>query len=222
MPSETVHLITDGPDWTAISGIVGAGAFGLLGGWLADRRRSFEDRRKAEHQLDHDRRLKSVDDLVSRIDEVEARLEDLGEKCATMRQQAMTHGDDPKELGPSLQAAEDSYQATRASIARLGIRPHAGSVLVQKATAAADAYLGAIESVRHALIGRSMGRHQSEESIMAITEVPEKVDHGINATRVYEAAAREALERLLGSPSVSRHVNGALVSSRAPSGGTET
>ncbi len=201
MSTEFVHLVSEGPDWTAIAGILGAGAFGLLGGWLADSRRSSEDQRKDERQFDHERRLKSVDDLVSRIDDVEAALENLGEKCAVMRQKAMTHGDDPNELGQPLQVAEDAYQAARASVARLAIRPHAGERLVAGATTAAEAYLGAINSVRSALIGRRMGIHQPPESLMALTNVPEQVEDGIQRTRQFEEAAREALERLLGSPS---------------------
>lgn len=202
MQTEIVHLVNEGPDWTAIAGIAGAGAFGLLGGWLADVRRRGEDQRKDERQFDHDRRLKSVDDLVSRIDEVEAALEDLGEKCALMRQKAVTHGDDPKELGPFVLEAQDAYQRARASIARLGIRPHAGRDLVDKASAAAEHYLDAYRAAHRALIGRSMGAHQSEESMMAITEIPTHVDLGIEATREYETAARVALEGLLGSPAV--------------------
>lgn len=201
MPTEIVHLISEGPDWTAIAGIAGAGAFGLLGGWWTDFRRSGEDRRKDERQFDHDRRLKSVDDLVSRIDEVEAALEDLGEKCATMRQKALIHGDDPKEVGPPVPEAQDSYQRARASIARLGIRPHAGRGLVDKASAAAGHYLDAYDAAHRALVGRTLGPHQSAESLMAITQIPEHVEQGIQATREYEAAARQALEGLLGSPS---------------------
>jgi hypothetical protein len=62
--------------------------------------------------------------------------------------------------------------------------PHADSELVQKATAAADGYLDAIKSARQALIDRSMGPHQSPESMMAITKLPDQVEHGIRDSRL--------------------------------------
>lgn len=181
-------MITGGPDWTAIAGIGGTAVVGLLGPFFADQRR-----------FGQDRRLKAVDDLRTMIDEVEDRLEDLGEKCALMRQQSVTYGDDPEHLAPALQEAEDSYQVARAAIARLSIRPHAGDALVGRATDSSQRYMDAIKAARAALIARSMGVHASTSAAMAITKIPGFVEDGIQATRAYEAAAREALGQILGS-----------------------
>lgn len=188
MPTEYVHLIgNNNPDWTAIAGIAGTLAGGLVGGWLGDRRR-----------LTSDRRLRSADDLVKVIDEVAVSLQALAQAAGEMRLVALRWGPDEERVGPRAEATEDAWQSAQATIARLAMRPHASKELVDKATAAANAFIAAWRLV---LMAMSISPLQGKQPAMEpIGQVAEKVDEGYNHQREYGHAARNAIEKLLGAP----------------------
>ena len=177
-------------------GIVTAGVVGPVGNWLADRRR-----------FTHDSNLKSSDDLLSLIDQVEVALDQLGVACAEMRRQVVLYESDPVRVGPSLQNAQDAYQPARALIARLRMRPHASDDLVERAKTAADHFQKATRLVRKALVIRQLGERATQEARMdgrtALENVPDAVEKGYAATRDYENSARLAVSQLLGTPASS-------------------
>ena len=178
-----IHLVGGGTDWTAIAGIAGTLSAGLLGGWFSDRRR-----------FTADRKLRSADDLVTQIDDVAVALEALADVAATMRSQVVTYGLDREKLGPSAQATQVAYQTARAAIARLAMRPHAGTELVDKATTASKDYLAAYMVVHMALTSTS------SDAERMLGNVLEHVEKGYESQRTFESAARDAIEKLLGAP----------------------
>jgi hypothetical protein len=196
VPTERGAILTD-VDSTAIVGIVVAGVvgpgLGYIAGWRSDMRRFW-----------HDRQLKAADDLVALLDDIEVALDKLGEACAEMRSQSMQYWNTPEVVGPSLQAAEDVYQNARALIARLRMRPYADPELVKKAGAAAACMLEAIRIVRRAIVGQSTEQPLPSAVTATLGDVPAAVDRGYEGMRVYEAAAREAVARLLGAPASKR------------------
>lgn len=197
-----VDLHNSGPDWTAVGtavvgvvGIVASAVAGLRGNSQSDQRR-----------FEHERRMRSGDDLLDLIEQVEVALDQLGAASAEMRQMTVRHGGKP-EVGPSLAKAEDAYQHARGLIARLGMRPHADPDLVGEAQAAADFFLGVNTLVRKAMVAYEIapqagGQPNPEvsEGFAALGEVPAAVERGYAATKTYEQSARAAVGKLLGSP----------------------
>lgn len=187
-------------DWTAIVGIVVAGVVGPALAYVAA---ALSDRRHFRHE----RGLKASDDLRERLDDVAAALEDLGAACAVMRGAVLHHAGSPVQVGPPAVDAGDAYQQARARIARLGMRSHAPGETVAKAQAAADAFREAIQLVREATVAEGMAATTKSQTVLdlvtrtnlALSNVPAKVETGYERTRQFETAARDALERLLGS-----------------------
>jgi hypothetical protein len=175
---------------TAIVGIVVAGvvgpALGYVAGWRSDRRR-----------FRHERTLKASDDLRDRIDDVAAALEDLGGACAEMRQVVLSAGPDLERVPPRLQVAEDAFQAARASIARLGMRPHADESLNESATVASGKMLDAIRAVRAALTWKR-AKPDGPEATQELIPLAGFIEEGYAATRMFQEDAREAIAALLG------------------------
>lgn len=165
---------------------------GYLAAWRSDRRR-----------FQHERELKSGDDLVARLDDVQVALEKLGESCAEMRNRALAWGGDPDKVAPSLQAAEDAYQDARALIARLNMRPFADRRVVEQAREAAGEMMVGIRLVRQAVMAHgfpALPESISTEVLAGIGQVPDAIDRGYAAAEQYEALAREAVGKLLGRP----------------------
>ncbi len=171
-----------------IVGVLGPG-LGVLAGRWADRRK-----------FAHERKLKASDDLIARIDDGAASLEELGEACTTMRQSFLSLGvADTKALWPLVSIAEDAYQRSRVKTARLGIRPYADSELLAKADEAASSLLSAVRDVRTALIKADLARATGKEPLdeLPIGPVMEKIETGYTQTREYHARARVAVGNLL-------------------------
>jgi hypothetical protein len=178
---------------TAIIGIIVAGvvgpALGYLAGWWSDRSR-----------FRHERTLNATDDLIARIDEVAGNLEALGATCATMRQVVLVVGGDTERVPPVLEPAEDAYQVARASIARLGMRPHSGDELPEAATAASKRMMNAIEIVRAALIDQQSHGHLTPNVRQDIGTLPAVIDDGYGLTRAFQDQARDTLAEITGPP----------------------
>ena len=179
----------NGSEWVAIAGIV-AGTVGTLTGalggpWLQDHRR-----------YNQEARLRSGDDLLGRIDEVLLALEDLAKAAVELRSMAFTYGADASKIGPTAQATNDAYQRARFSIARLGVRPHADVELVDKATAAAKAFLLAWD---HAWKALAAGQH-STGSITLLAQIPDQVEKGYKAQREFEQSAQRLMRELAWRP----------------------
>jgi hypothetical protein len=178
-----------GTDWTAIDGIVVAGvvgpAVGYFVAWRADQRR-----------FRHERELKASDDLRMLLDDVEVALDRLAAACAEMRSQVLQHLGDDRVI-PSWRAADDAYQHARAVIARLGMRPHADAQLVKRARDAARGMFEAIRLVDVAILNHRANLPDLESD--AAMAVPAAINRGYEGRNTYEALAREALARLLGT-----------------------
>jgi hypothetical protein len=185
----TVIQQASGTNWTAIAGIFIAGVVGpVVGYWAAWR----SDLRRFHHE----RRLDARDDLVRLLDDVEAALDNLGEKCADMRSQVVQHAGGP-EVGPSLIEAQRAFQHARALIARLRMRPYADQTLIEQAQTAANEMQKAIHLARTAIVSHRAGMIADE--MAAAVGVPDAVEHGYTATEEYETLAREAVGRLIGA-----------------------
>jgi hypothetical protein len=199
--SEIVHLVTDGPDWTAIAGIVASGTSALLGAWWNDKRRSKEDKARDERQHDHERALKSGDDLVRLIDEVGGALVNLDDACADMRQLVWSYGVEHPDAALAAKRANDAYQSARVRIAQLGTRPHASEELTTKARTAANNFLEAWKIVHRALVSRTIPNVEIQaRADLELANIQAHNEAGIAAIAEYEGAARAAIADLRGSP----------------------
>lgn len=104
------------------------------------------------------------------IDEVSVALESLGGAAAAMRQvylgPSVTR---PDLLTPLLRDAEDTFQVARATIARLGMRPHADAALVAMAAEAAKAHNKAVVTVRDHLARNAAARASKGEDALHLS-----------------------------------------------------
>jgi hypothetical protein len=205
----SIAFVPSAAFWTGIAGIVVAGVLGPTVGYWASARAE-------QRRFGHERRLKASDDLRERLDDVEAGLELLGAACAQLRGRVELGAIDPDHSGRPLHArvgdsfveAGDAYQHASVRIARLGMRPHAPTETVSRAKAAADSMFEAIELVRDAMVAETVVKTAPSAHVndlatstrTALAEIPAKIERGYELTREFEAAARDALERLLGSP----------------------
>ncbi len=161
-----------------------------------------------ERRFDHERKLKSSDDLIARVDDVAVALDELGAACATMRQAFLSLGvSDIGAVWPLVRAAEDAYQRAQALNSRLGMRPHAHDQVLKKGEAAAASMNDAIRHAREALIrrraaSRAVGVTAAEAfAAEAMGPVIESIEQGYKRTKEYEALARVAIGKLLAAPS---------------------
>jgi hypothetical protein len=205
----SIAFVPSAAFWTGIAGIVVAGVLGPAVGYWASAR---ADRRR----FGHERGLKASDDLRERLDDVEAYLELLGEACAQLRGRVGLGMIYPDQFGEPLHArvgdsfveAGDAYQEARVRIARLGMRPRAPAETVARAKAAADSMFEGIQLVQEAMVAETMAKTAPSPYVnnlvtttrIALAEIPAKIERGYELTREFEAAARDALERLLGAP----------------------
>jgi hypothetical protein len=195
LTAPTITEVHSGPSTATF--IVGLIVAGFLGPAVAAFASRWADRRR----FDHERKLKASDDLIARVDEVAVALDELGAACAFMRQAALVFGvEQPDEVWPTVRSAEDAYQRTRASIARLGMRPHAHRALIAKATEASEAFSDTVNGLRTALLRRAAATKATGIPVSTppdLSGVIAGVENGYTLTREYEALARDALGNLL-------------------------
>jgi hypothetical protein len=188
-------VIHEGPSTLEFLGSLGVA--GLLAPALAALQSRWADRRRFEHE----RKLHASGDLIERIEAVLTSLEDLGEKCAEMRQMYLSVlASQPDQLWPRVLAAEDAYQRLRVAIARLGMRPHAETDMLNKAESAAAKLLAAVHAVRGHLIRRqaALATTGNESLDPPIEPIIGDIDEGYGLTHEYAAQARVAIGRLQG------------------------
>lgn len=175
------------PDWTAIVGIVTAAGVGLVGTRFSDHRR-----------FDAERKVRSGDDLLRLIDDVEVALDQLATACADLRSKATAylHPNDSR-IRPSLDNAHDAYQHARAVIARLSMRPHASDDLVAHAKTAAGRYQEVTLRVHSQLHLLDDGQAIDRQLLGVLAQ---RLKEGDDAMRDYEKAARIVVGKLLGAP----------------------
>lgn|GEM_PF-5901640 len=163
----------------------------VVAGLLAPVLAAWQSRSADLRRFEHERKLHASGDLIERIEAVLTSLEEFGERCADMRALYLSlAATEPDKLWPLVLAAEDAYQRSRVSIARLGMRPHAEGEMVKKAEAVAEKLLAAVRPVRtHVLSGLEP----------AVQTVIDSIDEGYTLTREYAAQARVAIGRLQGS-----------------------
>jgi hypothetical protein len=161
----------------------------------------WQSRSADKRRFEHERRLHASDDLIERIEDVLTGLEGLGKRCAEMRQIYLSLGaTEPDKLWPLVRAAEDAYQQSRVSIARLGMRPHANAEIVEMAEAGDKKFFGAVRAVGTHLIREAgftaTGREPSLD--LPIEPVIDNSEEGYRLTREYATQARVAIGRLHG------------------------
>jgi hypothetical protein len=182
---------------TTVTAVVGIVVAGVVGPAIAIVASKWADRRR----FDHERKLKASDDFVARIDEVAGSLDDLCETCAIMRMTASVWGPETKEALEALSKAEQAHIRTRTLAARLKLRPHADSALVQSALAAAASVHAAIENVRNANPTRQAAAKAAGQTIVVGEYDDEIVEsHATDALEhieSFESQARSAIGKLL-------------------------
>jgi hypothetical protein len=157
------------------------------------------EREQRAEQFKHEREQRAADDLLLRLDDVEAAPERLGEVAAELGQVVFAHGPDPDHVDSKLRELNDTYQVARAQIARLEMRPHADNEVVAQARAAAEKYLEGWRIVRAAAVNRSLGAERELGHDLQVASLWALNDEAIAAIRKYEVAARRTIERLRGS-----------------------
>jgi len=174
---------------TAIVGIVVAGVVGPTLGYLA---RWYSDLRRFQHERD----LKASDDLIERLDEVSAALEQLTEAAVELRGEVIRSGTTaPDVLWPLLQQNEDAFQVARSSIVRLEMRAHADAALCGSAMEAAKAFHKPSRTARTALI-KARIKYEVAEDYEAMGAIPQMIDDAYESTTAYQAEARRTLAAL--------------------------
>lgn len=175
----------------------------VVAGLLAPVLAAWQSRSADLRRFEHERKLHASDDLIERIEAVLTSLEEFGESCAEMRQMYLSlAATEPDKLWPRVLDAEDAYQRSRVSIARLGMRPHAEGEMVKKAEAGAGKLLAAVRSVRTHMIRRQAAVAVTGEEPLVdlpVGLIIDNIDEGYSLTREYAAQARVAIGRLQGS-----------------------
>ncbi len=184
---ETRRVLSTANIAIIVAGVVGPG-LGYIAAWRGDRRR-----------FGHERTLKASDDLIARLDGVATALENLGSASAELRQIALAAGPRHEQVQPRVLSAEDAYQVARASIARLGMRPHAGEDVMEIATAAATMMLDAIRIVRSAALDDAAA-HRNLGSVVDL------IDSGYDYTTRFQEQARAAIADLLSTGRATRRL----------------
>jgi hypothetical protein len=190
-------VIHEGP--TTIEFLGSLAVAGLLAPVLA----AWQSRSADLRRFEHERKLHASSDLIERIEAVLTCLEEFSDRCAEMRQMYLSiAATEPDKLWPRVLAAEDAYQRSRVSIARLGMRPHAEGVMVKKAETATEKLLAAVRAVRTHMIRRQAAAAVTgAEQLVDPPVVPmiDDIEEGYALTREYAAQARVAIGRLQGS-----------------------
>lgn len=175
-------------EWIAFAGIAGTLLAGIGGPVLQDRRR-----------YAHDAKLRSGDDLLTVIDAVAVAVEELADAAVELRTITIRNGPAPATVTPVAMATNAAYQRARFTVARLRMRPHADADLIEKATAAADAFLATYKAAWAALVAkRSPIPGSGVDAVMLIAEIPALVENGYRAQRDYEKSAQRLLRELRG------------------------
>lgn len=128
-------------EWAPIAtGVVGLAGI-IVAGVIGPRKAASAAREADERRFVHERGLKASDDVLARIDDVAGSLEVLEEACATLRGWVAGPSlSEPARMWELVRDAEDAFQRSRASIARLAMRPHASGELVEAAEGASKAF----------------------------------------------------------------------------------
>jgi hypothetical protein len=189
-----------------VAGLLGPALAALATKWADTRRFKHEDDLKAS-DFEQQRKLKASDDLIARIDDVAVALDELFAACNAMRYAFISLGEtDLEAVRPDYVAAKDASKRALAAIARLRMRPHADSDLVEKAEAAAESLHEAVDHVRKTFAWANAGakadirRLQVEQAELDMP-VAESIEAGYGHTKEYWALARAGIARLLVSDS---------------------
>ena len=189
---------------TAIVGIVVAGVvgptLGYVAAWLSDKRK-----------FRHERELKASDDLVALLDDVQIAIDRLWAACNdltvgfTILSKVGFDGLDAEKFDPRFATALRADQDARALVARLRMRPHADPELVSRAEAAEGLLQDALNHMRFARAVVGVGA-PTEEATERLSDVPDLLKRARQEVRAYEALARDAVGKLIGSevPNVRR------------------
>ncbi len=156
------------------------------------------EREQRAEQFKHEREQRAADDLLLRLDDVEAALERLGEVAAELGQVVFSHGPDPEHVDSKLRELNDTYQVARAQIARLEMRPHADDEVIGRAKAAADKYLEGWKIVRAAAVSRRLGEERERDLEVRVADLHGLNDEAIAGIREYEVAARQTIRTATG------------------------
>ena len=94
---------------------------------------------------------------------------------------------------------EDSYQTTRAAIARLGMRSHADKALLEAAKEASKLLgVNTATKVRTA-VAEATGGQDTGKGIEALAEIHDSIEAGYAATNRYHDEARRPLGSIVGT-----------------------
>lgn len=137
-----------------VLGVIVTASYNLL----RDSKQNQHDAAMREEEHDHDRRIRSADDLRSQIDAVAESLDDLRQASIALRDADWKDSADLRELRRNTRAVNDAVHAASARIARLGLRPWAGTDALVNATKAAESYRRAAQLVDNALLESMLGR----------------------------------------------------------------
>jgi hypothetical protein len=198
MAAVATIIVHDGP--TTAEFIVSLLVAGGLAPLLAALQSRWSDRRRFRFE----RGQNASGDLIRCAEDVLDRLDELGDRCAAIRQ--IYFGPMMKavdEVWQRVLAAEDAYQRTRLAIARLEMRPHADPALIEKGKEASKELFKAIHAVRgHVIRHRASLAATGVEpaGIEPVDLVEESIENGYALTREYVALAQAVIAKLQRPP----------------------
>jgi hypothetical protein len=175
----------------------------VVAGVLAPLAAAWQTRSSDRRRFRHEREQNATGDLIERIEDLLNLLDDLGARCAELRQLYLgPQMKEAEELWRRVLAGEDAYQKVRLAIARLGMRPHADDALIKKAEEAAAEFFKAVHTVRGHVIRHRLGEAGNKEPFVEppIETVIGSIDKGYELTKEYAALARIAIAKLQGPP----------------------